>query len=361
MPLLKFKKSSKWYVDFAYHGRRRWAVSTDKRATLEFERQLLRLIDYRTQALLIPADLTKWLALQSDALARKLADVGLAASRVDRTPMVVHLEAYIAHQSHRELNGRHLQQVEARVRRVITTGPLTTEHVQAVMAELRKSVSAVTANKYLASCKAFAAWLVDVGSLPANPLARSRLLPELECRQRRALTRAEVRRLLAVTSRLHGAYRLALETGLRLGEIRQLTEADFVLKGKNPHVRVRASTAKNRRTVNQPLPTASVKHWRTFITASQSRLGFIHAPPDAAARMRVDLKTAKVRFETRDGVCHFHSLRHTYITRLALAGVPPAVVQRLARHSDIRTTLTFYTHVDAAALRRGADNAYTGP
>ena len=40
----------------------------------------------------------------------------------------------------------------------------------------------------------------------------------------------------------------------------------------------------------------------------------------------------------------FHANRHMFITNLARAGVSPKVAQTLARHSDIRLTMNFYTH-----------------
>jgi integrase len=349
VPLVKYKTSPKYYVDFNCNGRRRkWAVSTEKRAALEFERQLLRLIDFRAQGLPLPVDLLKWLRLQPDGLTRRLAEIGLTEPPVKRAPLHEYLEAYVTDLRNREVSSRYVQQLESRVKRAIDSGPLEPEHVQAVMAELRKSVSAATANEYLTSCKAFAAWLYDTGILPANPLARAKRLPILDRRQRRALTPAEVGRLLKVKSNLHDAYRLALDTGLRLGEIRRLSRDDFSFTGKNPHVRVRARVSKSKKAFEQPLPTAASKHWRKAEIP-------IFAPKNAAALMRIDLKAAKIRFETRDGRADFHALRHTYVTRLALAGVPPAVLQALARHADIRTTLTYYTHVDAAALRLAVD------
>lgn len=51
------------------------------------------------------------------------------------------------------------------------------------------------------------------------------------------------------------------------------------------------------------------------------------------------LKKADVPYRT------FHCLRHTYITRLVQGGVPLAVVQNLAGHSEIAMTLR-YTHID---------------
>lgn len=49
----------------------------------------------------------------------------------------------------------------------------------------------------------------------------------------------------------------------------------------------------------------------------------------------------------------FHGLRHTYVTMLARAGVHPSVMQALARHSDSRTTMEIYTHVQLEQQRAG--------
>lgn len=47
----------------------------------------------------------------------------------------------------------------------------------------------------------------------------------------------------------------------------------------------------------------------------------------------------------------FHSLRYTFITSLALAGVHPAKAQRLARNSDINLTMGVYTSLSVDDLR----------
>lgn len=51
------------------------------------------------------------------------------------------------------------------------------------------------------------------------------------------------------------------------------------------------------------------------------------------------LKEAKIDYKK------FHSLRHTYATRLFEAGIPIKTVQVLMGHSDIKTTMNIYTHV----------------
>ncbi len=56
----------------------------------------------------------------------------------------------------------------------------------------------------------------------------------------------------------------------------------------------------------------------------------------------------------------FHSLRHTFITNLCKADVPPKTAQTLARHSDISLTINIYTHVDQAEQVKAID-ALPGP
>ncbi len=56
----------------------------------------------------------------------------------------------------------------------------------------------------------------------------------------------------------------------------------------------------------------------------------------------------------------FHSLRHTFITNLCKADVPPKTAQTLARHSDISLTMNIYTHVDQAEQVKAID-ALPGP
>lgn len=45
------------------------------------------------------------------------------------------------------------------------------------------------------------------------------------------------------------------------------------------------------------------------------------------------------------GAVGFHSLRHSFGTMLAAAGVHPKTAQQLMRHSDINLTMSRYTHV----------------
>ena len=72
---------------------------------------------------------------------------------------------------------------------------------------------------------------------------------------------------------------------------------------------------------------------------------FDDIPHESGQMLKADLEAAGIEYETDEGFADFHSLRHTFITNLALAGVHPAVAQKLARHSSIELTMKYYTHV----------------
>jgi integrase len=50
-----------------------------------------------------------------------------------------------------------------------------------------------------------------------------------------------------------------------------------------------------------------------------------------------------VRIDPKD--VGFHSFRHTFCTMLAMKGVHPAALMKLARHADLKTTLQYYVHL----------------
>ncbi len=51
-----------------------------------------------------------------------------------------------------------------------------------------------------------------------------------------------------------------------------------------------------------------------------------------------------------------HDLRRTGITRALLAGTAAVVVQKLAGHAGIKTTMEYYVEVDKADLREAVAN-----
>ena len=73
---------------------------------------------------------------------------------------------------------------------------------------------------------------------------------------------------------------------------------------------------------------------------------------DSVVRMlRLDEKAAGIAYKDAQGrVADFHSLRHTFCTRLARSGVQPARMRLLARHANIEMTMDYYVHVHVDEL-----------
>jgi integrase len=61
----------------------------------------------------------------------------------------------------------------------------------------------------------------------------------------------------------------------------------------------------------------------------------------AALRERAGLPTVRL-----------HDMRHTVVSMLMELGVPPHVVQAIARHADVKLTLKVYSHANLDAMRQ---------
>lgn len=71
--------------------------------------------------------------------------------------------------------------------------------------------------------------------------------------------------------------------------------------------------------------------------------------------IKIDLTDAGVPYRNERGEYRdWHALRHSFITRCWKSGADPSVVQKLARHSDIRLTMG-YSHATDSDLRKATD------
>lgn len=208
-------------------------------------------------------------------------------------------------------------------------------------------LSPKTRNDYHQTIRQFCRWCVKNGRLPIDPfqnLATVKVNGDIR-RQRRALTDTEVNRLLSVSPEpRRTVYMLALLTGLRRNEIRQLKWTDINLQAVKPFVMVRASTTKNGK--------QAVMFLREDLTEALRRL-----PQDRDTVCRCpkiitfykDLNSAGIDRKDKQGrIVDFHSLRHTLATNCARNNVPLRTAMEVMRHSDIRLTTKTYT--DASLL-----------
>lgn len=232
-------------------------------------------------------------------------------------------------------------------------GEVTPEAIRAALAKVAGTgVAPRTVNAYRVALSGWFAWLVREGKWTANPVAQVARVREGEPkRERRALAPDELRRLVEAAPKDRAAcYLLAATTGLRRSELAAVTWADADLEAAT--LRVRATTAKNRREAVQPLPAGTV----AALTALRQGPMLPSAPlfrdgVPTTKVLRGDLAAAGIPYATEAGVADLHALRATFATLLARAGVPLVQAQVLMRHSDPKLTANVYTRLDGADSR----------
>jgi integrase len=231
-----------------------------------------------------------------------------------------------------------------------------------------------TSNYYLRDFKSFVRWLMDQRRMPTDInhpcLKVEPVNAALDVRRaRRDLHPAELLALLdaaqantTIIHKLDGReryhlYVTACGTGFRVAELASLTPESFSLDSRTPTATVQARRAKNRKATTQPLPPGLVTILRPYLASKTPGEPLWPScwRAKAAELLQRDLEAAGVPYAATgpDGVkryADFHSLRHTYVTYLAEAGVSPKHAQELARHSDMRLTMGVYSHVQLEAL-----------
>lgn len=171
-------------------------------------------------------------------------------------------------------------------------------------------------------------------------------------------------------------YKTLIYTGLRKGELASLTVADLHLPspglrqagldGEQPFAELAAKNAKSGKGAKVPLRAdlvgdlrehlneklaqyrrQTLKEGRTEVPmALPGDVRLFDVPRDLVRIFDRDLVAAGIDKTDADGhTVDVHSLRHTFATLLAKAGVLPRMAQELMRHSDIRLTMNTYTHL----------------
>jgi len=376
------RESARWYVEIRDHLEtvRRMRGFTDRKVSEEFGRNVERLVDCRRGGVAPDAALMRWVESLPPAQHDRLTALGLL--NPDRVaagkPLSEHLHDFAKFLRDRGNTEKHVRLVSMRAQKAIEGcgfvqwTDITADKVMAYLDALRaggEGIGAQTFNFYLQAVKQFCRFMVKTRRASESPLVGVEGLNVRTDRRhdRRALTVDELRRLLDVTrngAKHHGMtgperamlYKLAVETGLRAGELRSLTKASFHLDTARPSVTVSAAYSKNRTEADIPLKADMAEELRPFLASRLPNAPAFSVPQKAYEMFRTDLEAGGIPYVDEAGrVADFHSLRHTFITNLVTSGVNPKVAQALARHSDIKLTMDRYTHLLLDEKRKGLD------
>lgn len=207
-----------------------------------------------------------------------------------------------------------------------------------------KKVKGATVNRDVSVLRHVLYWALDEQLIEANPLARLKMLPEPR-HHRRVLSVEDERKLLRVAlPHLRFIIALALDTGMRRGELLgQLCEH------LDPARRVLEVTkSKTAGGVGREIPWT--RRLRPLLRRAAKREGPLVTFRDEPIRW---LKTHWHTAVAAAGIRYLrvHDLRHTFNTRLMEAGVSQDVRKALMGHSDNDINAT-YTHVELPLKRK---------
>ncbi|HBE71482.1 MAG TPA: hypothetical protein DDW52_25330 [Planctomycetaceae bacterium] len=257
-------------------------------------------------------------------------------------------------------------------------GDISGDQIETYAIELRKSGhSNRSIQKMIAAVRTFCRWCVRKRRMELDPTQSvARPSPEEDRRLiRRMLLREEwdaIRSWLESGEALERngqsaiermlMYWLAIETGLRSNEIRQLTKSAVKSKPA-PHVAAKGKTTKNAKPARQFLSDSLYENMRKHL-ASLSAGDLVFGVKDRremARTLRQDAEDARLHSgneneeflagqDAEGHVIDFHALRHTCGAWYVIAGLTLPEVQAIMRHSTIMLTIDSYGHLAPDAI-----------
>lgn len=229
-----------------------------------------------------------------------------------------------------------------------------------------KPAAPATVNRAVAFLKRLFNLAIRDGLLGQNPVTRVKMLTENNARIRFLLDEEEARLKAEMAPDSWAVVCFAMNTGLRQGEMLGLRREDLDLRlgmitvrrskhGEARHVPMNQSAREALGLILGghdsdwvfPAPKASKRQ-----QADEKPRGKKGAPEDRPRRGDSLYKGILVRACKKAGVKNFrwHDLRHTFCSRLVMAGVDLRTVQELAGHKSILMTQR-YAHLSPAHQR----------
>lgn len=360
------RKSKKWYIQYYVNGKqRREPAFRDKMASqvllakrmVEAEREAVGIVDHLTAHLIRP--LLEHAAEFRDHIVNRGSGETYADTQYNRI-------AWICENAHLEKIGDITSsKVDGALAKLLSPVKGTKEAGDKKRT-IQKPRSLATRNHYVTAMKAFTAWLVDEHRAPSDMLTslRKRSTQGFETFVRRPLTADEFFRLIEHAKQAEpfagisgidrtALYVVAAYTGYRRAELATIEPESFEF-GNEPSVSLWAGASKRKKKERIPLKASVAEGLREWVKSKPTGETLWNIGEARTADMiRSDLAAIGVVTHAPQAageppvVVDFHSLRQTFVTSLARAGVIPKLAQQLARHSTINLTMNVYSHLTA--------------
>lgn len=164
-------------------------------------------------------------------------------------------------------------------------------------------------------------------------------------KQSRSLTLKEEEILIAECkeSQFGKLFLVCLYTGMRLGEALALTQKDIDYENNKINI---SKSINDYGEVVKPKTKTSIRTIPLFDKAKEIIKDISTDRLFTYTKTSYQNKMAKMCKKLGLTNVSTHTLRHTFATRCAEAGIPPKIVQKWLGHSTIEMTMNIYTHVD---------------
>lgn len=220
----------------------------------------------------------------------------------------------------------------------------------------KAKVSTATINRELACLKTILSVAIDWNKLvPSFPLKKIELTKENNTRTRVLSPNEETALMAEAAPHLRPMITLALNTGMRLGEIRKLRREHVNFTTRMITIPVENSKSKKARQV--PMNEVVLDLIRKLAPAD----GFIfrHSRGEPYEDVSEGFKAACVRAKVN--AFWFHDLRHTFGTRFIEAGGNVVLLSKIMGHSTISITYNRYCHPSNDAMLAAVENMVGKP
>jgi len=319
-----FKKGQIWYIDYYVDGkRRREAVGPNlKMAERALAKRHVQLAEHRF------LDITKSPKISFEELSKIYMEYA-KANKISWSR-----DKHSIRRLTNAFGGKPISQIT----------PLALENYKSLRL---KEAAPATVNRELACLKHMFTKAIQWHMAPVNPVKQVRMLKENNQRLR-YLSNDEVQRLLnELAPHIRPVVLCALYTGMRRGEILNLTWADVDLKLGIIFVRHSKNGEKREVPISSSLAEVLIALPRNsehvFSVGTGNRMRSVREGFNNATK--------------RAGILNFtfHDLRHTFASHLVMSGVDILAVKELLGHKSIAMTLR-YAHLSPDHKRRAVES-----
>ena len=213
------------------------------------------------------------------------------------------------------------------------------------------NIRSATLRKNIQWLQRFFQYCEDMDYIIKSP-ARGLKKPTVGVPERYSFQQLEVDMILDNAGCFREYYILALSTGLRPCDMKNLTKSDFDIKGD--YMRLKIISEKTKKPVYIPIS----KQARAIVEGSETERLFPNAGEEFWLKaLRGNLVGNFDHSYTRKHNIRLHTLRHTFAVDKLNAGVPKEVIQNFLGHASVKTTEIYCNQMSDDSLAEWVDKS----